>query len=166
MYNFNNIFERTGQWMSFKKVRFFLVIFIFLTASSHAEGNNISRHLTAPEIERVRAVKQLLNGIDRKSLQETIEELEKARQPQINLQLKEAMANTYADIVREINVQGRHKKEWLYSMVCLNMAYLQFGGSQGTSRNATSLNRFIRQKLKKYLPPNALKQPGFFYSLE
>ena len=76
------------------------------------------------------------------------------------------MAKTYADIVREINVEGQKKKEWLYSMVCLNMAYLQFGGSQGKSGSTTELNRLIRQKLKKYLPPELLKQPGFAYSLE
>ena len=76
------------------------------------------------------------------------------------------MAKTYADIVREVNVEGKKKKEWLYSMVCLNMAYLQFGGSQGKSGSTTELNRLIRRKLKGYLPPNALKRDGFFYSLE
>jgi hypothetical protein len=152
--------------MQSKMKLFPLIIFIFLATSAHAEGNYTSRNLTGQDIERVKVVKQLLYGIDKKSLRETIDELEKTRQPQINLQMKEAMAKTFTDIVREINVEGQKKKEWLYSMVCLNMAYLQFGGSQGTSRNATSLNRLIRQKLKKYLPPDALKQPGFFYSLE
>jgi hypothetical protein len=51
-------------------------------------------------------------------------------------------------------------------MVCLNMAYLQFGGSQGKYGSTTELNRLIRQKLKAYLPSDVLKQPGFIYSLE
>lgn len=140
----------------------FLIIFIFLAASAHAQGD----FPTPQDIERVKAVKAFLYGIDTKSLRETIDELEKTRHPQINLQIREAMAKTYTDIVREINVKGQKKKEWLYSMVCLNMAYLQFGGSQGKSGSTTELNRLIRQKLKKYLPPNVLKQPGFFYSLE
>ena len=101
-----------------------------------------------------------------KSLWESISELEKTRHPEINLEMKEAMARTYVDIVKEINVQGQKKKEWLYSMVCLNMAYLQFGGSQGKPGSTTELNRLIRQKLKEYLPPNALQQPGYVYSLE
>lgn len=173
----------------------FLIIFIFLAASAHAQessasasrlleekprflaganaryfpilqANHRSGHLTVSDIERVKVVKTLLDGIDTKSLQETIDELEKTRHPQINLQIMEAMAKTYTDIVKEIDVKGQKKKEWLYSMVCLNMAYLQFGGSQGTSGSTSSLNRFIRQKLRQYLPLNALKQQGFLYSLE
>ena len=140
----------------------FLVIFIFLAVPAHAQGN----FPTPRDIERVRVLKEILYGIDTKSLRETIEELEKTRHSQINLQMREAMAKTYADIVREINVEGQKKKEWLYSMVCLNMAYLQFGGSQGKSGSTTELNRLIRRKLKEYLPPNALKRDGFFYSLE
>jgi hypothetical protein len=76
------------------------------------------------------------------------------------------MAKAYADIVRDQDVVGEKKKEWLYSMVCLNMAYFQFGGTQGPPGSATSLNRLIRRKLKEYLPPSVLKQPGFLYSLE
>ena len=144
-------------------IRFFLlVIFIFSAAPAHAQGN----FPTGQDIERVKALKAILYDVDTKSLPETIEELQKTRHPQINLQMREAMAKTYADIVRDVNVEGQKKKEWLYSMVCLNMAYLQFGGSQGTPGSTSSLNRLIRRKLKGYLPPNALKQAGFFYSLE
>jgi hypothetical protein len=99
-------------------------------------------------------------------LRATIDEVEKAPHPLINLQMKEAMAKAYTDIVKEINVEGQKKKEWLYSMVCLNMAYLQFGGSPGKYGSTTELNRLIRQKIIQYLPVNALKQPGFVYSLE
>lgn len=150
--------------MQFKKI--LTIIFIFLATSAYAQGNYRSGYLTGADIERVKVVKALLYGVDTKSLQETINELKKTRNPQINLQIREAMAKTYTDIVSQIDVKGQKKKEWLYSMVCLNMAYLQFGGSQGTPGSTTSLNRLIRQELKKYLPPNALKQPGFFYSLE
>jgi hypothetical protein len=139
-----------------------LIIFIFLATSVHAQGD----FPTLQDIERVKAEKALLYGIDTKSLRETIDELEKTRHPQINLQIKEAMAKTYTDIVTEINVKGQKKKEWLYSMVCLNMAYLQFGGSQGKSGSTTELNRLIRRKLKEYLPSNVLEQPGFIHSLE
>jgi hypothetical protein len=99
-------------------------------------------------------------------LQQTIDELRKTHHFQLNLEMREAMAKTYADIVKEENVIGQKKKEWLYSMVCLNMAYLQFGGAQGAPGSTTALNRLIRRKLKEYLPLNVLKQPGFLYSLE
>ena len=152
--------------MKFGKLLFVLIVFIFLAASVHAEQGYKPKHLTALDIERVKAVKALLSGVDTQSLQETINELEKSRHPHSNLIMKEAMAKAYTDIVQEINVEGQKKKEWLYSMVCLNMAYLQFGGSQGAPGSTTELNRLIRKKLKEYLPPNALNQPGFFYSLE
>jgi hypothetical protein len=152
--------------MKFLKLLLSLGIFVSMTMSVHAQENYYTRYLTAQEIERVKAVKELLYGVDTKSLQQTINELEKSPHPLINLQMKEAMAKAYTDIVREINVEGQKKKEWLYSMVCLNMAYLQFGGSLGKYGSTTELNRLIRQKLKEYLPPNALKQPGFVYSLE
>jgi hypothetical protein len=139
-----------------------LIIALFLSSSAYAQ----SRYLTQQDIQRVREVKQLLNGIDKESLQQTINDLEKTRYPQINLQIREAMAKTYTDIAQEFNVTGQKKKEWLYSMVCLNMAYLQFGGDQGNSRNSTDLNRLIRQKLNGYLPLKVLKQHGMIYSLD
>lgn len=142
-----------------------LFIFIFLATPVHAEVSYKSRHLTAQEIERVRTVKALLHDVDKKSLRETINELEKTRNPQVSLEMREAMAKAYTDIVRDFNVNGEKKKEWLYSMVCLNMAYLQLGGDQAPPGSTTSLNRLIRKKLKEYLPLDIFRKPGFLYSL-
>ena len=152
--------------MKLKKRFFLFIILIFLAASIPAQAEHRSGFLTIQEIERLKAAKALLAGVDKKSLQETIDELGKSRHPALGLEMQEAMARAYKDIVGQMNVQGQQKKEWLYSMVCLNMGYLQFGGSQGKSGSTTELNRLIRQKLKKYLPPDILKQPGFLYSLE
>ena len=153
--------------MRFTKAIFTLLLFISLITLAHADVSYYHRHLTLQEIERVRVLKSQLGGVDKKSVQETIHELESAKHPQINLLMQEAMAKTYKDIVRDINVEGSKKQEWLYSMICLNMAYLQFGGSpQGKYGSTTELNRLIRRKLTGYLPPNALKQPGFVYSLD
>ena len=153
--------------MQSAKKFFLFIVFIGLTMTAYAqEGLVASRYLTGQQIERVKAFKELLHGVDKESLQKTIRVLEKTRNPQINIEMKEAMAKSYVDIVSEENVEGQKKKEWLYSMVCLNMAYLQFGGSQGKYGSTTELNRLIRQKLIHYLPTNALKQPGFVYSLE
>ena len=152
--------------MRFKKQFLLLSIFILLTSSAHAQLNYTGGFLTTQEIERVREFKDLLGGVDKKSVEETIDELEKTRHPQISLAMREAMAKAYIDIVRDFNVEGQKKKEWLYSMICLNMAYLQFGGAQGKVGSTTELNRLIRQKLIAYLPRNINTQPGFLNSLE
>jgi hypothetical protein len=143
-----------------------LIIFIFWATSSHAQEGLRVNHLTPSQIGRVKVVKELLEEVDTKSLYATIHEIEHTRHPLFDLEMKEAMARAYTDIVKEINVEGQKKKEWLYSMICLNMAYLQFGGSQGKPGSTTELNRLIRQKLKAYLPANIFNQPGFIYSLE
>ena len=140
-------------------------IFLFLLTSAYAD-EGYRRGLTLDEIERVRVVKETLHEVDREPLQKTVRELETTRHPQINIAMKESMARTYTDIIKEENVEGQKKKEWLYSMICLNMAYLQFGGSKGKYGSTTELNRLIRQKLIEHLPPDILKQPGFLYSLE
>ena len=152
--------------MKFGKVLLCLMVLIVLTRSANAEGGLRFHPLSPGDINRLRAVKVLLDGVDGKSLQETVHEIEMTKQPQLNIQMKEAMAKAYADIVRDINVEGKKKKEWLYSMVCLNMAYLQFGGSQGAPGSTSELNRLIRQKLKFYLPAYTLKQLGMMFSLE
>ncbi|MBF0511753.1 MAG: hypothetical protein HQL13_05415 [Candidatus Omnitrophica bacterium] len=151
--------------MLFKKLFLLLLCVVGTTANTFAEG--YGRHLTSLQIERVRAVKTILEGVDKKSLSDTIHEIEKNRHPEVSLQMKEAMAQTYADIVREIDVRDKKKKEWLYSMVCLNMAYLQFGGSSKNKPGSTTeLNRLIRQKLVKYLPSDIVNSQGFLYVLE
>jgi hypothetical protein len=137
---------------------------IFLCGPLHAQQAG-SNHLTSSEIQRVKAVKELLSVVDKKPLRMTIVELEKTRDPEINLEIREAMAQAYTDVVRDYKVEGQKKKEWLYSMVCLNMAYLQFGGQQPASGDSNSLNKLIRQELKKHLSPEVLRQSGFLYSL-
>jgi len=151
--------------MCFVKRSIILVIVIFIFTTAHADEYNTSRSLTTLQVQQVMQVKKLLEGVDKESLQKTIHELEKTRHPQTSLELREAMAKAYVDIVKEVNVEGQKKKEWLYSMICLNMAYLQFGGSQGNPGSTTELNRLIRQKLKEYLPANIQRQPGFLYTL-
>ena len=141
-----------------------LVIFLFFISSVYAEGK--WGHLTVPEVERVRALKRLIGGVDSKTVQQTIAELEKMDYPQVNLQMKEAMAKTYVDIVRDKNIEGQGRREQLYSMIALNMAYLQLGGTQDKAGSAEPLNRLIRKKLREYLPPKIFSSPGFSFVIE
>jgi len=143
----------------------FLCVFYFLTVAAYSQETYHLRHLTYQQMERLKTVKEELAGVDTASLWSTVAELEKSRHPEINLEVKEAVARAYLDIAAQENVRPQDKKQWLYSMVCLNMAYLQFGGATGHYGSTTELNRLIRQKLIEYLPTNALKEPGFTYSL-
>jgi hypothetical protein len=106
--------------------------------------------------ERVKVFKALIRDVDAKSVSQTVAELEESDEPLLGLAMREAMAKTYADIVQEKKVTEQKQKEWLYSMVAINMAYLQFGGQQDRSGNG--LNGLIRGKLKEYLPSPVLEQ--------
>jgi len=162
-----------------KMKRHFLLIFFLLLASSvHAqeisgmgmateswtEEDPARGRLTEQEIERVRVLKQLIRDVDMRSLEQTIHEIETDRYPVLKLQMQEAIAKTYADIVREQEVVDQDQKDWLYSMVTINMAYLQFGGSQKDPGN--SLNKLIRRKLEGHLPAEVFTHPGFLKDLE
>ena len=139
-----------------------ILVIIFLCVAFSAHASKIHGRLTPEDIERVKAFKGLVHEVDAKSVHQTVAELEQTSHPLLNLEIKEAMAKAYADIVREQKVVGLKNKEWLYSMVGLNMAYLQFGGS----KNAEPLNKLICQKLKAYLPANIVNAQGFHFSLD
>jgi len=141
-------------------------LFLFILFFLPAVPSSAQRSLTPQQIERVKTSKQLIEEVDSKSLQRTIDELEESRYPDLNLQIMEVIVRTYADIVKENNVVGLKNKQWLYSMIALNMANLQFGGNVGKGGRDTSLNSLITHKLKKYLPEEAMHHPGFSKSVE
>jgi hypothetical protein len=120
--------------------------------------------LTPEQYERVKACKDLLAGIDNKSLEATVEELTQSKTPEADLQISEAIAKTYAELVKEYQVESKERKEWLFSMVQLNMGYLRLGGGQNQPEGA--LNGLIWVKLKKYLSPDLLNDSKLFYSIE
>ena len=143
-----------------------LVALIFMAFVPRVQADHGGRPLTSEELQRIQEVKETLGEVDGKTLQQTIRELERSPHPLINLEMHEAMAKAYTDIVKELAVEWQKKKEWLYSMICLNMAYLQFGGGTGKPGSTTELNRLIRRKLVRYLPAEVLRQPGFLHVLE
>jgi len=159
---------------------FFSVIFFLAPSALFAEGTfgkgqpieakSVVRkavvrvRLTPEEIERVRAFKQLTAEVDKKTIEQTVEELETADNSALELQKHEAIAKAYAEVVVEKKVTDLKQKEWLYSMVAINMAYLQFGAQVDDSGNA--LNRLIRRKIRENLPPEALNHPGFRFEVK
>lgn len=157
------------------KTIFCVIVFSFssLAAAEQTAGGRDrflstgdSGHLTPQQIERVQACKRLLREVDFKSLPMTIAELEHTPYPEENLQVMEAVAMTYADIVKEHSVDDDENKKWLHGMIMLNMAYLQLGGDQYAVGGNAPLNRLIGRKLREHLPPDLLNHPGLFHPLE
>ena len=137
-------------------------VFLFLIVVPVHAGQ---RQLTPSQIERVKAAKALLNGVDGLSLTKSISELENNPSPEGNLQILEAVAKTYDELITEQNVDGLAKKQWLYSMVQLNMAYFQFSGGQ-TQKKASTTNQLIQRKLKRHLPPEIYSNSAIFHSID
>ena len=144
----------------FRRFLFFLFVFYF---SFSASGSAAGHQLTPSQVERVKAAKTLLNGVDGLPLAKTISELENNPSPEGNLQILEAVAQTYGELVSEQGVDGLAKKQWLYSMVQLNMAYFQFSGGQ-TQKKASTTNQLIQRKLKRHLPPEIYSNSAIFHS--
>ena len=142
-----------------------LLIFLLLCVSPGQARENCRSSLNAQEIEHVKESKNLIRGVDKKSLQATLNELESTQCPPMNALIMEAMARTYDDIVVEQKVEEQTKKEWLYSKIQLNMAYLQLTGGQQRGDN-DPLNRLIRWKLKQYLPAEIFTDPRFFHEVK
>lgn len=137
--------------------RLLIVVFFFLSVSmAFAQGR-----LSPAQIERVKVFKNVIASVDKKTLLKTISELEKAGDPQFAIQIQEIIAKVYAEIVQEKVVTDQANKEWLYGMVALNMANLQFGG-----RADDAVSRLIVQKLQKNLPADVLSHPDFYVSVE
>ncbi|HLF18874.1 MAG TPA: hypothetical protein VI749_08290 [Candidatus Omnitrophota bacterium] len=125
----------------------------------------VRAQLAPAQLERVKAAKELLKEIDTTSVEETVEKLSQSVYPEGDLMIMEAVASTYRDMVFEHQVEGQEKKEWLHSMVLLNMAYFQMGGS-GEEEGDTGLNIAIRRKLKQYLSADLMADRRLFHSLE
>ncbi len=143
-----------------------LAVIVALAPAVYAGNVERAGRLSPEEQERVRVLKLLVRDVDTKSLQETITELEESADPRFTLRLREAMARTYADIVRDRNITDQKQKEWIYSRVAMNMAFLQFGANEFDAGKSGSLNSLIHRKLKEHLPPEILSRPDFRYRLE
>lgn len=147
-------------------MKIFLRIFFILFLFSLVPGPVFSEETLSPEqIERVKACKRLLEEIDTKPLPRTLRELERSTYPELHLRIMEAMANTYVELVREHKVVKLKDKHWLYGMIAMNMANLQFGGGIEGDRDA-ALNHLIQRKLLEHLPANIAEHPGFSKSVE
>lgn len=118
------------------------------------------------DMHRLKSVVGILQEADHKVLSQVMREVEKSPFPKTSLFMKEATAHTYASLIAEQNVQSQSKKEWLLSVIQLNLAYLQFVGTSHKAKADSELNALIRRKLKKFLPADIDNQPGFIQSVD
>ena len=121
--------------------------------------------LSTQQLDRVKVAKDLLRGVDGKSLEMTIQDIENSPYPEGNLQIFEAIASTYKEMLKEYNLPDQSQKEWLHSMVLLNMAYIQLAGEK-TKKIDSRLNMLIRDKLKERLSDKLLKDPRIVQRIE
>jgi len=161
--------------LSSSKITIVPLVAIFLLAGgvsvhaarqSRAQERRPAGILTTAQEERVQSCSRLLQGVESKSVDARIRELEQSPTPEESLQVVEAIAKTYADIVKEQNISEPKKQEWLYSMISLNMAYLQLGGLNIQQSGDSALNKMIRLRLKEYLSPELINNKEVFTSLE
>ena len=141
-----------------------LLIFFLLASFVYAEGKH--RHLNPQDIDRVKLCQKILLGIDERSLDQMINDLESSQYPQANLIMLEAMARAYTDVANDLKIVEKDSQKRLLNKVKLNMAYLQLNNFDKSSNGSEPLSRLIVHKLKQHLPPDPAIQPGFGYSLE
>lgn len=138
-----------------------LAIFLASVFSSWAAPS-----LTDAQIERVKVSKALIKEVDTKVLQDTIADITNSPDPEGQLQLFEAGARAYADIVQESKVaDDMRTRRWLYNQILLNTAYLQLGGFQ-FEEDGSDLSQLIQRKLKKNLPEGAFQNTVLFREIE
>jgi hypothetical protein len=144
---------------------FFLLSSFFLwTAGAVFLAPAVLADAPLTNAQRINRVRTLLADVDTRSTQQLISDLKASSSPEGQLQILEAVAQTYQEMVEQYEVATPSQKKWLHSMILLNVAYFQFGGAPD-DENTTELNIAIRRKLNNYLPEKLRKDPRLFYSL-
>ncbi len=125
--------------------------------------------LSPTQTKRLKACRLLLKDVDPRPFPAVEKDLKKSGHLEESLRVLEAVARTYAAIARDKGVTKQQSREWLYSMVRLNMAFLQLGGDEHNVGGGKDrpLNRLICRKLKENLPSDLLHQhSGVFHSTD
>ncbi len=135
-----------------------LILFVLIASPAYSKGSKLS----AEQVERVKVFKAQIAEVDKKTLAKTITEIERTNDPHMVLQIQEAIAKVYSDIVADQAIKDQATKEWLYNTVSMNMANIQFGGRVG----GNPVNQMITGRLQKALPKGIMDNPNFHVSVE
>jgi len=143
------------------KLNTLLVFIMFLILPQSAQADNGDGAFLA----RILDAKTLVADLDPRSVEDISIELRSTSSPEGNLQIYEAVAATFRDLVINGDVTDEVGKKNLYDQIRMNVAFIQFGGNPNTS-SGKKIDRWIRQTLMKYLPQDLLKDEDMFYSAE
>jgi len=114
-------------------------------------------------LARIHDAKMLVKDLDLRSVEDISRELRTTSSPEGNLQIYEAIAATFRDLVVSGDVTDEAGKKNLYNQIRMNVAFIQFGGNLN-DRSGKKIDRWIRQTLVKYLPKDLMKDEDIFYS--
>src|SRR3989338_3875838 len=113
--------------MNKKPVLVCLFLFIFAVSSY---GNT---DLSVEQSSRAEKVKKLLGDADTHTLSIILGEIKKSSYPEGELQIHEAVAQTFRDMVQKYQPADKEARIRLLDKVRMNMAYFQLGGPDAES---------------------------------
>lgn len=116
-------------------------------------------------VDRIHSAKMLIEDSEPRSVEDISMELQLTSSPEGNLQIFEAVAATYRDLVLDGNIVDDKGKKDLYDQIRMNVAFIQFGGNPN-QRGAKKVNRWIRQALLKHLSKDLMNDEDMFYSAD
>ena len=138
--------------------KFLILILLFNFAPlAHASSNDDGY------LQRIRKAKELIAELEPRSAEDIAQEFIKTSSPEGNVQIFEAIAATYNDLIIRKNIVEDEGKKDLYNQIRLNVAFIQFGGDP-SYEGGKKLNRWIRQTLMKYLSKDLISDEDIFYS--
>jgi len=143
------------------KLNTLLIFIMFLILPQSAQADNGDSAFLA----RILDAKTLVADLDSRSVEDISIELRSTSSPEGNLQIYEAVAATFRDLVINGDVTDEAGKKNLYDQIRMNVAFIQFGGNPN-NKSGKKIDRWIRQTLMKYLPRDLLKDEDMFYSAE
>jgi len=136
-----------------------LILFLMHPLLAHSDNGD------SAFLARIHDAKMLVADLDPRSVEDISIELHSTSSPEGNLQIYEAVAATYRDLVVNGDVTDEVGKKNLYDQIRMNVAFIQFGGNPN-DRSGKKIDRWIRQTLIKYLPRDLMKDEDMFYSAD
>ncbi len=115
-------------------------------------------------LARIHDAKMLVAELDSRTVEDIFREFHATSSPEGNLQIYEATAATYRDLMESKEVTGEVEKKNLYDQIRMNIAFIQFGGNP--NGGGAKIDRWIRQTLMKYLSRDLMKEENIFHSVD
>lgn len=142
------------------KLKIVLTLIIILVIPQLVRANSGEDAFLA----RIHDAKMLVAELDLRTVEDIFRELNATSSPEGNLQIYEAMAATFRDLVVGGDAADEAGRKSLYDQIRMNIAYIQFGGNPKSG--GRRVDRWIRQTLRKYLTKDLMKDEDIFHSVD